>query len=134
MTHLEPFSEPPSSPHQLWKRIGNGVALVGVLMFLSVFVSGALNFGNFDNFEARGQSMALRGVFGMLFMIGGGAIHGIALKNEHPQNGPDQPSNDGTWQSDGEEALTGPIKIRCSRCRTLNDEAAKYCDQCGTSL
>ena len=33
------------------------------------------------------------------------------------------------------EASTEPqVKIRCQRCRVLNDESAKFCNQCGTAL
>lgn len=53
------------------------VAGVGLLSFLSVFVSGALHFGDFADFEARGRSMALRAVLGMIAMIVGGAMQGI---------------------------------------------------------
>lgn len=26
------------------------------------------------------------------------------------------------------------VKVRCSSCRTLNDESAKFCDECGSKL
>ena len=65
---------------RLIHRLGLIVAILGALSFLSVFVSGALNFGNFDNFEARGRSMAIRAVGGMAMIIAGKAmmIYGCA--------------------------------------------------------
>ena len=36
--------------------VGGVLIVIGFLTFGSVFVSGALNFGNFKNFEARGRS------------------------------------------------------------------------------
>jgi hypothetical protein len=56
---------------------GNGLGLVGLLMFFSTFLSAALNFGNFDNFEARGRSMATRAFGGMFLMIVGSVIAGV---------------------------------------------------------
>jgi len=45
-------------------------------------------------------------------------------------------------QSAGKAAPTGAdsaeqktiVKVRCQKCKNLNDEDAKYCDQCGASL
>jgi hypothetical protein len=37
--------------------------------------------------------------------------------------------NDGPAEGDGER-----IKVRCRQCRSLNDEAAKFCDQCGAAM
>jgi ribosomal protein L40E len=36
-----------------------------------------------------------------------------------------------------EERLEAPppqIKVRCRRCQALNDEAAKFCNQCGAAI
>ena len=57
------------------RRVIHGLGLVfvvvGVLSFLSVFASAALNFGNFDNFANRGRSMAVRAFGGMgLILVG----------------------------------------------------------------
>jgi hypothetical protein len=27
-----------------------------------------------------------------------------------------------------------PVKVRCQKCEALNDEAAKYCNQCGSPI
>jgi hypothetical protein len=55
-------------------RAGQIVAVVGLLTFLSVFVSGALHFGDFSNFESDARSMGLRAVGGMLMIIAGMAM------------------------------------------------------------
>jgi hypothetical protein len=56
-------------------RLGQVIAVLGVLSFLSVFVSAALNFGDFSNFEADTRSMAIRAVGGFIMIfIGGGLI------------------------------------------------------------
>lgn len=65
------------------RKIGNVVGLglmgLGLILFLSVFVTGAMNFGNFDNFTSRAQGEALRAVVGMIFMIAGGAIKVVSM-------------------------------------------------------
>ncbi|MFO1475080.1 MAG: SHOCT domain-containing protein [Verrucomicrobiota bacterium] len=54
--------------------IGMAVTVIGVLCFISVFISGALHFGDFSNFEQRGRSEATRAVLGMVMMIAGGFL------------------------------------------------------------
>lgn len=56
---------------------GMAIGVVGILLFLSVFVSGAMNFGNFDHFNERVRSDALRAISGMAMMMVGGVIAGI---------------------------------------------------------
>src|ERR1043165_2154425 len=57
--------------------IGVVVGVIGFLCFFSVFVSAALNFGDFSNFKERARSMVIRAVVGMVMMIGGSIIAGI---------------------------------------------------------
>ena len=44
-----------------------------------------------------------------------------------------QKADDGERRSTG---LTGEtnVKVRCRKCRALNNETARFCDQCGSSL
>jgi hypothetical protein len=60
-------------------RIGQIVAGLGLLSFLSVFFSFAMHFGDFSDFEAQGRSMALRAVAGMIMMIAGGFLMTVAF-------------------------------------------------------
>ena len=60
--------------------VGNAIAIIGVICFLSTFVSAASNFGNFDNFEARGQSMGLRAITGMIMIIVGAVVSNIGAR------------------------------------------------------
>src|SRR6478752_370864 len=54
---------------------GMGCTALGVLLFLSVFVTGCANFGNFDNFEGEARSSMARAIGGMvLMMIGSGLM------------------------------------------------------------
>jgi hypothetical protein len=52
--------------------IGLGVTIVGFLSFISVFITGALHFGDFSNFAAQARSAVLRAVVGMVLIIAGG--------------------------------------------------------------
>jgi hypothetical protein len=60
-------------------RAGQIIGVLGLVSFLSVFVSAALNFGDFSNFEADTRSMMLRGVIGMIMMIAGGALTTVGI-------------------------------------------------------
>ena len=60
-------------------RAGQIIGVLGLLMFLSTFVSAALNFGDFSNFESDTRSMALRAVIGMIMMLLGAALTTIGF-------------------------------------------------------
>lgn len=122
---------PPHEVPPFVKHLGNVIAGIGLLLFLSTFVSAALNFGNFDDFDSRGRSMSLRSVGGFILMIAGGAIQNIVSRKNKTSG---DPVGQGGWSAEDDHDLVGPIKIRCQNCRALNDEAAKFCDQCGQNL
>jgi hypothetical protein len=60
-------------------RAGQIIGVLGLLLFLSTFVSAALNFGDFSNFESDTRSMALRAVVGMIMMLAGGVLTSIGI-------------------------------------------------------
>jgi hypothetical protein len=57
--------------------IGRVVSVLGILSFLSTFLSAAAHFGDFTNFAERGRSMMLRAVIGMVMTIAGGLLSGV---------------------------------------------------------
>jgi len=57
--------------------VGVAVSVIGFLLFFSVFVSFAINFGDFDNFEQRARSSVMRGIFGIALILMGGVLAGI---------------------------------------------------------
>ena len=62
---------------------GMGCIALGALLFFSTFVSACNNFGNFDNFEGRAQSMMGLSLGGMALIVAGGFLmnlgrHGAA--------------------------------------------------------
>ena len=60
--------------------IGSGMALIGLLTFLSVFVTTALNFGDFTNFDSDMRSTSLRAVIGMGLLISGAAVRSVGAR------------------------------------------------------
>jgi hypothetical protein len=145
---------------------GMGCTALGVLLFLSVFVTGCANFGNFDNFEGEARSSMARAIGGMvLMMIGSGLMAigrlgtagaGVVLdprkmrKDLEPWNrAAGGMANDALDEIDVvkklEKKLDEPsalttatsepvVKVRCPACKILNDEHAKYCNQCGKAM
>lgn len=143
---------------------GMGCTGLGMLLFLSVFVTGCANFGNFENFEGEARSSMARAIGGMvLMMIGGGLMtvgrlgtagSGVLLdprkmrKDLEPWNrAAGGMTNDALGEIDvvkklekklDEPSAAAPsepvVKVRCPACKALNDEHAKFCNQCGAAL
>jgi hypothetical protein len=137
---------------------GMGLTGVGFLLFISVFFTGAANFGNFDHFEERARSEMFRAITGMVLMMAGGfmmrvgakgwAGSGVVLDPEKAREDVEPWSRmaGGVAQDalsevemvkkieDRLEASPPAVKIRCQKCQALNDEAAKFCNQCGASI
>lgn len=131
--------------------IGSGIALIGVLMFFSVFLSGAMNFGKFDHFENRVQSMALRAVGGIFLIFLGQVIVGVGAAMGKGSIGsalmpdPDEVKEEmevlsdiagklASVSQDREANAPQIIKIRCQYCNSLNNEEDHVCSQCGANL
>jgi len=138
------------------------IGILGLISFLSAFVSAAIHFGEFDNFLSTAKSMALRSVGGMVMMIVGGILMSVgarglagagvildpdkARKDLEPWNKmaggmvDDAVSQIGIAQkieSHLDQVTTAPqttIKVRCPKCKALNDEQDKFCGQCGSAI
>ncbi len=137
-----------------------GMVLMGIgfLLFLSTFVTFLANFGNFDNFEGRARSQGFRAFGGMILVIIGGVLRGIGSQGWSGSGivlDPKKAREDverwsrmhGGMIQDALseidvvkkfESRLDPaepqIKVRCRKCRALNDESAKFCDQCGSPI
>lgn len=131
---------------------------VGLLLFLSTFVTFMANFGNFDNFEARARSEGFRALGGMILLMIGGFLMNVGAKGWagsgivlDPEKGrkdmePWSRMGGGMVQDalsevevvkkigDRFEAPKPQVKVRCQKCQTLNDETAKFCNQCGAAI
>lgn len=57
--------------------LGQILLVIGILTFGSVFVTSAVNFGDFSNFEADARSEMLRAIAGMAMFAAGGVLMSI---------------------------------------------------------
>ena len=57
--------------------LGQIVFVLGILTFGSVFVTGAMNFGNFSDFDGQVRSSGIRAVAGMAMFMTGAVLMGI---------------------------------------------------------
>ena len=135
--------------------VGMAMSILGVLLFFSVFVSGALAF---SGRSGDISSCPIRAVIGMGMMIAGGFLTKIGAQGLAGSGivlDPDKTREDlepwnrmaGGMVNDVisevdvvkklEDHLETPppeVKVRCRNCRALNDETAKFCNQCGSQL
>lgn len=138
--------------------VGMGMIVIGVILFLSVFISVAsfmsrpFSGGGFPNFA--------NGIFGFILIAAGGIVSSIGAKGAAGSGiilDPDQAREDlkpfnearGGMINDvisnidvvnrfadqqEQQVQREVIKIKCRGCRSLNDEDAKYCKSCGQLL
>ncbi len=142
--------------------IGSGMMAIGFLMFFSTFLSFACAFGDFNPGEDFGKSIAFRAFGGVFLLIVGGIVRGVGvagLAGSGIKLDPQQARRDlepwnrmaGGMASDSlseiepvqrivdkltDDAPAGRevVKIRCRNCQALNDENAKFCNQCGARI
>lgn len=135
--------------------IGSGLMGIGLILFLSTFVTFISHFGDFSNFVGDAKSDFGRAFFGMILMMLGGAIRGIGAQGLagsgtvlDPQRARedlepfsrqaggmlgdalDEAGIDLSKKRD-EPQIVQVVKLKCQGCAALNDEHAKFCSQCG---
>jgi hypothetical protein len=151
---------PPGSPRLPIFYLGTAVSVIGVLLFLSVFVTFLANFGNFDHFDERARSSGFRALGGMVLMVVGGVIASAAggkrvssrllrnvqqLRDQVQLNSPARelpPVRCAYCSVENDAALSNcaacgaPLskKRRCAGCGTVNEPDAKFCNQCGVAV
>ena len=131
--------------------LGTGLQILGGLLFASTFITSAMRFGDFTDFEARTKSEMFRALSGMALLAIGAIIRGVGAQGLAGSGiiiDPQQSRKDlepysrmagGMVKDALQEAdlrLGIPervVMIRCGSCGKLNDEAAKFCQECGTS-
>lgn len=133
--------------------LGMILSIVGILIFLSVFVTFAAGFSDPLGAVSQGPSMMLRAFCGMILAaIGNGlrvvgsrgmAGSGLLLDPQQARRDVEPWSRmgggmlaDAIDESGLKESLqpVEEVKVRCRECRALNDETARFCDQCGKPL
>ena len=98
---------------------------IGILLCLSVLVFVAVHIGDIAAFEAKAKSLTLRGLSGLVLVL----IGFVAMTIGSPGLGDFEKATENLSQR--AEAQNGR---RCPLCQALNDDAAKFCDQCGQRL
>jgi len=123
-------------------------------MFISVFITGAMNFGNFNNFHSQARSSMFRAIGGMILLITGGMIRGIGARGLagsgivlDPEQARDELEpysrmaggmvKDALDEADVNLGSGKPekvIMIRCRACGKLNEEDSIFCQECGEEV
>ena len=133
--------------------VGMGLQIIGGLLFASTFITFLINFGDFNHFEDRARSDGIRGFGGIALLIIGGIVRAIGARGLAGSGmilDPEQASDDLEPYSrmaggmardllDEADLKFGNtpekvIMIKCRSCAGLNQETAKFCQQCGTRL
>jgi hypothetical protein len=137
--------------------VGNAVSVIGLLLFLSVFLTFAMHFGDFSNFEADARSSMFRAISGIVLVavgqviarVGRSGMAGSGVLLDPQKSRRDlEPWNRATGGMVADtldeipqiKGLAGgapaepTVKVRCRKCGALNDEDAKFCKSCGQSL
>lgn len=133
--------------------IGMVLMILGGLSFFSVFVTGAMNFGDFSNFDSDVKSSAFRAIGGMALLVVGAIVRGIGARGLAGSGvvlDPEQAREElepysrmagGMVKDALDEAdvnLGGQaeqvVMIRCRECGKLNEEDSKFCQECGKKI
>jgi hypothetical protein len=133
--------------------LGMLLMVLGFLVFLSVFVTGAMNFGNFSNFEGQARSSMFRAISGMVLMMVGGLVRGVGARGLAGSGvvlDPEQARRElepfsrmagGMVKDALEEAQLTPgakaeriVMLKCPACGKLNEADSKFCQECGKAL
>lgn len=133
--------------------IGTGIMILGGILFASTFVTFAMNFGDFSNFDSDVKSDMGRAIGGMFCLFAGGIIRGIGARGlagsgvvldpekarqelepySRMAGGMVSDALDEADVSLGRKPKT-VIMIKCQSCRKLNEEDSKFCQECGKPL
>jgi hypothetical protein len=131
--------------------------LLGAILFLSTFISFAMHFGDFNDFETRTRSDALRALAGIVCLIVGGVVAGVGARGPAGSGlllDPERAARDlqpfarmsgkltDTAFSEMETVRQtladisggGVREVVCRACQALNDESDRYCGQCGAAM
>ena len=130
---------------------GMVLIVAGIALFVSTFFTFISGFGDFEDFGGRIRGMVLRAFGGMaLIVVGGGmrrvgargaAGSGLVLDPEQARSDLEPWArmgggmvNDALDEVDALKQREPDVMVRCRGCKALNDEGAKFCDQCGAEL
>jgi len=132
---------------------GIGLMIFGFIMFLSNFVIMPLT-GALDKGPGGIVLFLVLALGGMILMVVGGILRSIGARGLAGSGvilDPERARDDlrpyaemvGGMAKDavgggefvfGNTEIVEKVKVRCRQCRALNDENARFCDQCGSQL
>jgi len=151
-----------SDERKMMYQIGMVLMVIGFLLFVSVFVTHIMNFGdfgdveqtgNFDNFKHRAKNQMFRAIGGIVLIgigkllqsLGRNGVAGSGLILDTQRERKDlEPINrmlggqlnDALEESNLKSHLgqNQIIKVRCQLCKHLNDEYDNFCGGCGKEI
>ena len=140
-----------SSQRKALYYLGMGLIVLGFISIVSMFVQ-SFSGNQLDLFD-QGPGFMIWGFVGMVLVIVGAVLRGIGargLAGSGLKLDPEQGREDLApyasaaggllkdvaegFQDAGGKPQQEQIKVRCRHCRALNQEDAKFCDQCGKEL
>ena len=132
---------------------GMGMMILGGILFASTFVTFAMHFGDFSNFESNAKSSMFRAFGGMALLFLGGIIRGVGARGLSGSGivlDPEKAKQElepysrmagGMIKdalSEADVSLGGKaekiIMVKCRACGKLNHEDAKFCQECGKQI
>ena len=147
------MKQPISEERKKAYYLGMALTVIGGLTFASVFVTFLIHFGDFSNFESNARSSMLRAFLGMALMVAGRIIQligarglagsGVVLDPQKAREELEAYSRMAGGMvkdalDEAEIALHGTrekvVMLKCQNCGKLNEENAKFCNQCGKKL
>ena len=133
--------------------LGTGLMILGGILFASTFVTFAMHFGDFSNFESSAKSGMFTAVGGMALVIVGGIVRGIGARGlagsgvvldpekARKELEPYSRMAGGMVKDALDEAnvnLGGKpekiVMVKCPACGKLNEEDSKFCQECGKKI
>ncbi|MCP5020646.1 MAG: zinc ribbon domain-containing protein [bacterium] len=142
-----------SGPRQAAYYIGMGIMAIGIITFISVFFNTPDPAQHFGSFKKEADDMSTRAITGMI-LVGIGAMiqtigarglagSGVILdpKKARGELEPYSRMAGGMAKDALDEAdidLGGKseqvVMVRCTKCRKLNEEDSKFCQECGEAI
>ncbi len=141
-----------SETRQAAYYIGMAIMAIGLITFLSVFFN-TPDTSNFGSFEQETKDMGSRAIIGIILLGVGGMVRtigarglsgsGVILdpKKARHELEPYSRMAGGMAKDALDEAdidLGGKseqvVMVRCTKCRKLNEEDSKFCQECGEAI
>jgi hypothetical protein len=143
-----------SEERQAAYYIGLGLMILGGVLFAVGFVTFLSHFGDFSNFQSNAKTDGFLWFGGMVLLIVGGIVRGIGARGLAGSGvvlDPEEAREDlepytrmaGGMAKDaldeagialGSKEPERVVMVRCQACGKLNQEEAKFCQECGKKL